>query len=277
MSYFKAADGTELFYAVWGTGHPILFVHGGNVGSEIWEAQIQPLLERGFQCIVYDQRGFGRSDTPGTGYEFDTLACDLDCLIRHLNLRRLPVAAMSFGGGVLARYLSRYGSAKVDRAVLVSTVLPYFLKADDNPDGVDRAIMYEPFRAATIADRPKILRESLPAFFNHAGAENEVSEAMEQWLLDLALDQRVAPALELYRTSSETDFRDDLRAFTMPTLLVHGDADVFAPPAATVIPTQRQIAGSRLEMYAGASHGLVFTHRERFNRAIASFLKCDLM
>jgi non-heme chloroperoxidase len=272
MPHFNVADGTKLFYSVWGTGYPVLCVHGANIGSEIWDFQLPYLMERGYQCIVYDQRGFSRSDCPGSGYDFDTLASDLNGLIQHLKLDQCSVMTFSMGGSVLARYLTRYGAAKVEKAVLVAAITPFLLRTPDNPDSLDRATAYEPFRLGMQKDRPQLLRDSIDAFFSPTKAENPVSEGIKQWAIDLATRSSLMPMLELSRTSNETDFREDMKAFTMPTRIIHGDADVIAPLHSTGIPTHELIVGSRLTLYPGASHGVLITHHDRLNREIIEFI-----
>lgn len=272
MPHFKAVDGTQLFYYTWGSGHPVIFVHGGNSSADFWEFQVPSLREKGFQCIVYSQRGFAKSDCPSTGYEADTLASDLDELIRHLNVAQCSVVTYSFGACVLARYLCRYGSEKVDKAILVATITPFFLRTASNPEGTDRGTAYEPFRAGMVNDRAQLFRDSLDAFFSPGTAEHAVSQGIKEWMLTVALASPLMPMLELFRTMSETDFRDDMKAFTMPTLIIQGDSDVFAPPVCTGMRTHNMISGSRLLIYAGASHGLFFTHHARLNADIATFL-----
>jgi len=269
MPYFEAIDRTKLFYSAWGTGHPILFIHGGNIGSEIWTFQLPFLTENGYQCIVYDQRGFARSDCPNIGYDFDTLASDLNQLIEHLDLHRLSIVTFSFGAGVLARYLSLFGAERVNHATLIAPITPFFLRTSDNPEGLDRETAYEPFRTGMLRDRPQIIRDSLDAFF---GPGNSFSEGIREWTLNLALQSPLMPMLELFRASSETDFRDNVKAFTMQTLIIHGDADVFVPAPSTGVRTHRLIPGSKFLLYEGASHGLLFTHYHRPNNDIAQAL-----
>jgi non-heme chloroperoxidase len=276
MPYFKVADQIELFYTQWGVGHPVLFIHGGNVGSEIWNSQIPGMLEKGYQCILYDQRGFSRSDTPGTGYDFDTLAADLHQFIEHLNLHRFSVVTFSFGACVLSRYLSSFGSEKVDQVTMIAPATPFFLKTPDNPEGLDREIAYEPFRAGMIRDRPQIFRDSIDAFFSPSTAENPVSEGLKDWLIDIALQNSLMAMLELYRITSETDFREDMKAFTMPTQIIHGDADVFLPAPVTGMRTHQLIPGSKFTTCPGASHGILFTHRDRINHDIAAFIESNV-
>jgi non-heme chloroperoxidase len=271
MPYCNASDGTRLFYTVWGKGRPLLFIHGGNIGSEMWNFQIPQLVEEGFQCIVYDQRGFSRSDWPSSGYDFDTLAEDLNCLVSHLQLETFSAVTFSFGAGVLGRYLSNFGAARVEKAMLISAITPCFLKSADNPEGLERELYYDPFRAALMNDRPQIFRASMEGFFNPTAAEDDVTQPLADWLIGIALQNPVMAMIELFRASSETDFRKDMSSFTMPTSIVHGDCDVFAPIAATGQRTQEMIAGSVWTTYPGASHGLPFTHRRRLNRQIKEF------
>lgn len=272
MPFFETEDHTRLFYSAWGSGKPILLIHGGNVGSDIWTFQLAALIESGHQCIIYDQRAFGRSDCPAGGYDFDTLANDLNRLIQHLNLQQFSVMTFSFGAGVLCRYLSRYGSERVESAVLIAPITPFFLRTADNPEGLERETAYEPFRAGMLQDRPKLFGDSMDALFPPGTAEQPVSGEVKAWIIGSALQSPLMPMLELYRTSSETDFRDDMKSFTMPTLILHGDADAFVPAPCTGLRTHKLIAGSRFLSYPGASHGLLFTHRERVNQDVAGFL-----
>jgi pimeloyl-ACP methyl ester carboxylesterase len=238
----------------------------------MWTSQIPSLAASGYQCITFDQRGFARSDVPRTGYDFDTLADDLRGLIEELDLVRFSPVAFSLGAAVLARYLSRHGARGIDKSVLVSPITPYVLWSDDNLDGLDRAVAYEPFRAGLIQNRPQLLHDSLDAFFSPTTAEQPISEALREWIVTSALRSPLMPMLEYFRTSSETDFLPDMRSFTMPTLIVHGELDVFAPPAATGLRTHHMIRGSEFIGYAGASHGLLFSHSDRFNRDVANFI-----
>ncbi len=271
MSYFKTADGTDLFYSVWGKGHPLLLIHGGNIGSDVWEFQVPYLVDHGYSCIVYDQRGFARSDCSAGGYDFDTFADDLAALIDHLDLKRFSVVAFSHGGCLLGRYLSHHGGDKVDKVVILSTILPALLKSKDNPEGIDRSVIFDSFYESMRKDRSTIFRASLDEFFAPATADTPVSDSTKDWIMGVALRSSLMPMLEVYKSSNEADFRKDLKLFSMPTLIIHGEADVFAPAAATAERVHRAISGSKLEIYPGASHGLFFTHQDRLNRDIAEF------
>jgi pimeloyl-ACP methyl ester carboxylesterase len=185
------------------------------------------------------------------------------------------VVTYSFGACVLARYLSRHGTDKVDKAILVAAITPFLLKADNNPEGMDRGIAYDPFRSGMRNDRAQLFRASLDAFFSPTTSEHPVSDGIKEWMMRIALGSPLMPMLELFRTMSETDCRDDMKAFKMPTLIIHGDRDVFAPPGGTAARTHALIGGSELVMYRGASHGLFFTHQDRLNADIAAFMIAD--
>ncbi len=272
MPFIQASDETQLFYTSWGDGPPVLFVHGNNICSDMWNYQIAHLLAKGFRCIFYDQRGFGRSDAPSTGYDPDTLAEDLHSLIEALGLSKVSLVAYSVGAGIVARFLSRFGSSCIDRTVLLSPVTPCFLKAKDNPEGLEAQVTYDPFRSGLISDRPQLLRDSLEAFFNPKAAEDEISEEFRNWIVTSSLQNALLPVLEFTRISYESDFRPDMKSFTIPVLIVHGAADVFAPPPLTAVRTHRMIRDSHLVIYEGASHGLIFSHRARLNRDLIEFL-----
>jgi len=272
MPHFHALDGTRLVNSVWGSGRPLVFVHGGNGGADFWEFQVPALTDRGFQCIVYDQRGFAKSDCPSTGYEVDTSASDLDALILHVGIDQCSVVTCSFGACVLARYLTRYGTDKLNKAILVAAITSFLLKTDNNPEGADRGSAYEPFRRGMQSDRAQLFRMSLDAFFSPSTLEHPVSEGIKEWMMKIALGSPLMPMLELFRAMNEADCREDMKAFTMPTLIIHGDGDVFAPLACTGMRTQSLIGGSRLSVYRGGSHGLFFTHQDRLNSDIASFI-----
>jgi pimeloyl-ACP methyl ester carboxylesterase len=275
MPYVHAPDGTRLFFSIWGSGEPVLFVHGGNVGSAVWEFQIPALVAQGFECITYDQRGFDRSDVSSSDYSLDTLTDDLDVLIRHLRRPSLSVVTLSFGSCVLARYLSRHGSDRIRKSALVSAVTPFFAKSADNPDGIDPELAYEPFCRGMVENRAQTFLDSLDLFFNPAAAEHPVTQGIRMWIMHLAMRNPLMAMIELYRVTFFADLRLDMRAFTMPTLLVHGEQDVFAPPAATAVRTHEMIPHSKLISYPGASHGLMFTHHDRLNRDLGDFLRTE--
>jgi non-heme chloroperoxidase len=269
--YFEARDGTRLFYQDWGTGRPVVFIHGWAIGAGMWEYQMTPLAGRGLRCIAYDRRGCGRSAQPGHGYDFDTFADDLAALLSHLDLREVTLIGHSMGAGEVARYLSRHGTHRVARAALVAATLPFALKTPDNPDGADGQV-FDHMVAELAKDRPRYLAASTASFFGVGRPGISVSTEMMEWGVRLALQASPLATIAMVRAMSETDFRPDIRAFTVPTLIVHGDADDSAPLDFTARKLARLIRGSRLEVYAGAPHGLFITHRERFNADLGAFV-----
>ncbi len=272
MPYFDTRDGTSLFYVDWGAGRPVVFVHGLALGSEMWEYQIPFLTENGLRCIAYDHRGCGRSDVPGTGYDFDTLADDLATLLERLELDDVSLVGFSLGAGVIARYLTRFGDARVSRVALVAATTPYLLKSDANPQGVDRSVIYDAFIAGMRTDRQATFAQIAVRFFGADPPGGPVSPEILRWAVDLCNQSSAKATLDLYRLSSESDLRADMASFTVPTLVIHGDSDAFSPMEATAERTVRAIPGSRLEIYDRASHGLFFTHKDRLNGDLLAFV-----
>jgi non-heme chloroperoxidase len=273
MPFIETIDGTSLFYSDRGTGKPALFIHGWAMGADMWEYQIPYLTSQGLRCIVYDQRGCDRSDQPAHGYDFDTLADDLAAVIGHLDLREVTLVGFSLGGGVVARYLTRHGGERIARSVLIASNTPYLLKTAENPEGLDRSVIYDGFLAGLKRDRPHLLASTAPAFFGAGMSGISVSPEIMQWAVGLCHRASPIGMLDLYRAVNETDFRRDMAAFKAPTLVIHGDADPFMPIETSSRRTARVILGSRLEVYAGASHGLFFTHKDRLNGDLLAFIK----
>jgi non-heme chloroperoxidase len=273
MPFIQTTDGVDLFYRDWGDGPPVVFVHGWALGGDIWEYQLADPGAAAWRRIAYDKRGCGRSDQPGHGYDLDTLADDLARVLDGLDLQEVTLVAHSMGAAEVARYLSRHGSDRVAKAVLIAPTTPYPLQADDNPDGIPRPV-FDEMAAALAADRPAYLRAAAPAFF---GADGAVSPEMLDWGVGLILHASPVATLAMMRTMSEADTRADLAAFTMPTLIIHGDADQSAPIDLTGRPTAAAVAGSRLEVYEGAPHGLFITHRERLNADLYGFAREDAL
>jgi pimeloyl-ACP methyl ester carboxylesterase len=267
-SFVEAGDGVRLFFKDWGEGRPVVFCHGGVLGADMWEYQMTALAAAGLRAIAHDRRGCARSSHPGRGYDFDTFADDLAALLDRLDLRDVTLVGHSMGCGEIARYLARHGARRVRRTVLVATTTPYLVKTVDNPDGIDRRV-FDQMHAAAAADRPRFTAHAAGPFFG-AVPDAAVSPELVQWGIGLALQACPIATLDTIRAFSETDFREDLRAFTMPTLVIHGRADQGAPLALTGERTARMIAGSRLEVYDTA-HGLFVTERERLNRDVIAF------
>jgi non-heme chloroperoxidase len=274
-SVITTKDGTRLFYKDWGMGKPVVFIHGWAVSADIWEYQMPNLCDQGLRPVAYDKRGCGHSSQPGSGYNFDTFADDLGALIEQLELQEVTLVAHSMGCGDVARYLSRYGADRIERVVMISTNTPFLLKTADNPEGVEQSV-FEEMIAALKSDRPHYLSALAPAFFGVGLPNCAVSPEMMQWAISLALQASPQATIEMIRALSETDFQPDLQAFTMPTLVIHGDQDQSHPIALTGRKTAQAIPGSQFKVYEGAAHGLFITHKEQLNRDLLTFIQRKL-
>jgi non-heme chloroperoxidase len=259
-----ADDGTRLHFRDWGSGRPILFLAPWAMTCGWWDYHLASLSAAGFRCIAFDRRGHGRSDEPAAGYDFDTLADDVQAVITALDLRDVLLVGHSMGAAEAVRYLSRHRAARVRRAVLIGTITPVTIKLPDNPDGISPEAL-EQGRLGLARDRAGTIAAAAPAFFG--APHNAVSAAMlEAWTRSIVDDCSLKVMLDLHRAMTSTDFRVDLRRITVPTLLIHGDADVSARLELTARRTHAMATGSTLTVYEGAAHGLVATHAERLHR-----------
>ena len=271
MPYFKTADGTEIYYKDWGAGAPVVLVHGWPLNADMWEHQAVALAESGLRVISYDRRGFGRSGQPWSGYDYDTLAGDLNDLMNTLDLRGASLVGFSMGGGEVVRYLSRYGAARVSRAVLVASVVPYMLKTDSNPDGTE-AKQFDGIVEKLRADRPAFLKEFGKMFYGRTALNHTVSEPVLKWTQGMALLASPRATTECVRAFSETDFRADCQAITVPTLVIHGTGDETVAIDAAGRAAAKLIPGARLSEYDGEPHGLFLTAANRLNAELVQFI-----
>ena len=273
-SLIETHDGTRLFYQDWGTGKPVVFVHGWGLGAAMWEYQTIALSALGLRCIAYDKRGCGRSERPNSGYDFDTFADDLAALIEQLDLEHVILVGFSAGGGDVARYLSRHGTDRVAKTILINTITPFILKTDDNPEGIDQSIFDTMIKALEF-DRPQYMMASAPSFFGLGLPTVSISPELMQWGIDLALQASPKATIEMVRAFYLTDFRSDLSAFTIPTLIIHGDRDLNHPISITGQKTAQAIPSSQFKIYEGAAHGLFVTHKEQLNRDLLVFIQSE--
>jgi non-heme chloroperoxidase len=264
--YIQTADGVSLFYRDWGSGKPLIFLSGWTLNSQMWAYQMAPLSEQGFRCIAYDRRAHGRSSDPGRGYDFDTFADDLAAVIEILDVRDVTLVAHSFSSGEVVRYLSRHGSERVAGVVLVApSAIPFLLKTDDNPNGVDGAV-FEQLRATLSDDFSGWAESQSKPYFAGVG-----SNAMIDTTLDMMNQTSHQAMLAMSRIQAATDFRSELAHIKTPMLLIHGDCDASAPLELTSRPAAALIRGARLAVYEGGPHGLYFTHKAQLNRDIVQF------
>ena len=229
------------------------------------------LASRGYRCIAYDRRGFGRSSQPWTGYNHDVFADDLASLIHALDLIDAVLVGAGMGGGDIARYMMRHGTKRVDKVVLLSTVLPFLRRKAGNPDGADGA-PFDAMRAGISADRTRFLLDLPMSLYEAAGGASPVAEGVRHWTFGLAMQAALPAVFDCIAAFSETDFRRDLSAINVPALLVHGGADQFTPVEATARRAAELIATSELTVIDAAPHGLWFTHRDQVNALLLRFI-----
>ncbi|MEG3173190.1 alpha/beta hydrolase [Sphingomonas sp. ZB1N12] len=272
MPYVKTRDGTDIYVKEWGTGRPVILTHGWPLNADSWDAQAMALANAGFRAIAYDRRGFGRSGQPWTGYNYDTLTDDLADVMEATGAQNdATIVGFSMGGGEIARYMSRYDGKGVVAAGLISSVVPYMLKTDDNPDGVDEETLAS-IGAGIEEDRPAFFKRFLQQFFGVGFITSPVSDEVVDWAWSLAMQAGLHPTLECAKAFGHTDFRADLAAFRVPTLVVHGTSDKTVPIDATGRAAAKGIAGSQLVEYDGAPHGLTITESDRFTNDLLTFL-----
>jgi pimeloyl-ACP methyl ester carboxylesterase len=272
MSFVETTDGTSIFYNDWGRGKPVVLIHGWPLDGDMWEYQWPFLLANGLRVIVYDRRGFGRSGQPVGGYDYDTMADDLKTVLDHLDLRDVTLVGFSMGGGEVARYMRRHHADRVSKAVLVSSVTPYLVQANDNPGGVPRKT-FDAMVEGLQQDRPSFLATFGKQFFGAGLLNFTVSSEILQWSLMMALLGSPKATIDCVRAFSETDFRGDMAAFQVPTLIIHGDGDATVPPAKSARLAAAMIAGAKLKEYAGAPHALFFIEKDRLNQDLLSFIR----
>jgi non-heme chloroperoxidase len=272
MPIIRTRDNTEVYYKDWGTGQPIVFSHGWPLSADAWEDQMLFLASHGYRCIAHDRRGHGRSSQPWSGNEMDTYADDLAALVETLDLKNAIHVGHSTGGGEVARYIGRHGTKRVVKAVLIGAVPPLMLKTAANPGGLPIEA-FDQIRAGVLADRSQFFKDLSAPFYgaNRAGAK--VSQGLREsfWLQGMLCGFNAA--FDCIKAFSETDFTEDLKAFDVPTLIIHGDDDQIVPIGASAMLSSKLIKNAHLEIYKGAPHGLCSTLKDKVNADLLSFFK----
>jgi non-heme chloroperoxidase len=254
-----------------GAGRPVVLIHGWPLSGASWSDQAGPLQQAGYRVITYDRRGFGDSEVPEAGFDYDTLADDLQRVLVDADVTDATLVGFSMGGGEVARYLSRHGTERIRSVVFAAAIPPYLLKSEDNPEGPLDEAAYREMRSALEQDREGFLDGFTTTFFS-AGGQLKVSEEQRQQALALAAQADLSAALQTMDAWATTDFRDDLKAITVPALVIHGDGDGIVPFEGSGQRTHEALSGSRLELIQGAPHGLNVSHAQEFDRVLLDFL-----
>ena len=271
MPYATAKDGTRIYYKDWGEGRPVVLVHGWPLSSDTFDDAALALAERGYRAIAHDRRGFGRSDQPWAGYDYDTFADDVAAVLDDAGVSDpIALAGFSMGGGEVARFITRH-PGRVSHAVLIGSVVPYLLQGGDNPEGAPKEV-FDGMIAGIRADRGEFFRGFLKDFFGVSFLSKPVSEAVLDDAWRQAMMAGLWPTVACVRAFSETDFRPDLAAFTMPTLIVHGVDDRTVPIALTARAAAAAIPGAKLVEYDNAAHGLFASHKDQLIADLLGFL-----
>jgi non-heme chloroperoxidase len=268
-------DNVQLYYKDWGPrdGKVVMFSHGWPLNSDSWESQMMFLASNGYRVIAHDRRGHGRSSQPWHGNDMDHYADDLSAVIEALKLKRVTLVGFSTGGGEVARYIGRHGTKRVEKAVLVAAVPPLMLQTESNPGGLPISV-FDGLRQASLENRSQLYLDiaSGPFFgFNREGAKRSQGLIQSFWVQGMQAGHK--NTYDSIAAFSATDFREDLKKFNVPTLIIHGDDDQIVPLDASAKASAAQIKGSTLIVYAGAPHGLADTHKDRLNRDLLNFLK----
>ena len=270
MSTFVAKAGTQIYFKDWGSGKPVLFSHGWPLDADMWEYQMEYLSSRGFRTIAFDRRGFGRSDQPWSGNDYNTFADDIAQLIEHLDLKDVTLVGFSMGGGDVARYIARHGSARVAGLVLLGAVTPLFGQKPDYPQGVPTDV-FDGIKAGLLKDRAQFIADFNSAFFG-INKGQKVSDGVLTQTLQIALLASLKSTVDCVTAFSETDFRPDMAKIDVPTLVIHGDGDQIVPFETTGKVAAEMIKGAELKVYKDAPHGFAVTHAQALNEDLLAFL-----
>lgn len=270
--HITARDGAKIFVKEWGSGAPIILIHGWPLSADSWDDVALPLADAGRRVIAYDRRGFGRSEQTWSGYDYNSLTEDLADVMKEAEATDgVALVGFSMGGGEVARYMSRHGGKGISKAVLVGSVVPYMLKAADNPDGVPREV-FDEMTAGMKKDRASFFTDFFKQFYGEGLLKHPVSKELQEWSRAVAMSASLKATLECAKSFATTDFSPDLASFKCPTLIIHGTADKTVPIDATARVAAKKIAGAKLIEYEGEPHGLFASAKDRLIEDLRAFL-----
>jgi len=272
MATFTTKDGTELYYKDQGKGQPVVFSHGWPLSADAWDDQILFLADRGYRCIAHDRRGNGRSSQPWDGNNMDTYADDLAQLMEKLDVKDAIHVGHSTGGGEVARYIGRYGTKRVAKAVLISAVPPLMLKSPNNPEGLPIEV-FDDLRANVQKDRSQFFKDLSAPFYGANRPNSKVSQGLRDsfWLQGMIAGHKAC--YDCIKAFSETDQTEDLKKFDVPTLIMHGTDDQIVPIGASAMHSSKLVKGAILKTYEGAPHGMPATLKDQINADLLTFFK----
>jgi non-heme chloroperoxidase len=272
MPVVKTKDGAEIFYKDWGSGQPVVFSHGWPLNADAWDDQLYFFARNGYRAIAHDRRGHGRSTQTIDGNDMDTYADDLAALTEQLDLTNAIHVGHSTGGGEVARYIGRHGSARVSKAVLVSAVPPGMLMTAENPTGLPIEA-FDEMRASIARDRAQFWEDLSAPFYGANRPGSKVSKGVRDAFFLMSMQAGFAAAYDCVKAFSETNFTKDLARIDVPTLIIHGDDDQIVPIAVGGLRSVKMIKGATIKVYKGAPHGLMSTHKEQFNADLLAFAR----
>ena len=272
MASITTRDGVSLYVKDWGRGRPVVLLHGWPLSADTFDDLGMAIAGAGMRAIAYDRRGFGRSDQPWGGYDYDTLATDLADVIQQKEARGAALVGFSMGGGEVVRYLARFRDHTVTQAVLIGSVVPYMLQTPDNPKGVPQAI-FDQMGQGIADDRAKFWAGFFPQFYGTGLLRQAVSHEVIEWSRQVAMQASLKATLACAQAFSTTDFRPDLKAVTVPTLIIHGTDDATVPIDVSSRQAAVGIVGSVLKEYEGGPHGLLASHQTEIRNDVLAFLR----
>lgn len=271
MAYITTRDNTKLYVKDWGKGRPVILMHGWPLSADSWDDQAMAIADAGLRAIAYDRRGFGRSEQPWNGYDYDTLADDLAAVVEETGATDSALVGFSMGGGEVARYMSRHGGKNVTQAALISSVVPYMLKTADNLDGTDQATFAQ-MTEGMKQDRAHFFAGFFKDFYGVGLVSHPVSDELLESSRNVAMQASLKATLDCAKAFATTDFRPDLASFKVPTLIIHGTGDKTVSIDASARAAARGISNAELIEYDGAPHGLFATHKARLTKDLLAFL-----